>query len=157
MRRHRLSSVIDDKLIRRFRTMMAIGVFDNPPSQQPIPGQLKQWWGPQDVECIDAQVDLRVGGQYRIANRFSDGRVVWITGQFELIEPPARLEYTWRVEPQTVLERVTVRFERRGDDTEVVVVHERIGDERTRDVHEQGWRDCLEGLAEFASHSLPPM
>jgi uncharacterized protein YndB with AHSA1/START domain len=51
---------------------------------QPI--QLRQWWGPEDVECLDAEVDLRVGGRYRIANRFPDGRVVWITGEFELIE-----------------------------------------------------------------------
>ena len=115
------------------------------------PAQLRQWWGPQDVECTEAQVDLRVGGHYRIANRFPDGRVVWITGQFELIEPPDRLVYTWSVEPQPVRERVTVRFERRGDATDVIVVHERIADERTRDVHERGWRECLEGLAGFAS------
>jgi len=51
------------------------------------PTQLRQWWRPDDAECADAQVDLRVGGQYRIANRFRDGRVVWITGQFEVIEP----------------------------------------------------------------------
>lgn len=30
-------SMIDDKLVRRFRTMIAMGVFDNPPSNQPIP------------------------------------------------------------------------------------------------------------------------
>lgn len=30
-------SLIDDKLVRRFRTMIALGVFDNPPSNQPIP------------------------------------------------------------------------------------------------------------------------
>lgn len=29
--------VIDDKLVRRFRTMMQLGVFDNPPQPQPIP------------------------------------------------------------------------------------------------------------------------
>ena len=120
------------------------------------PAQLREWWGPHEVECTDAQVDLRVGGHYRIANRFPDGRVVWVTGQFELIEPPDRLVYTWRVEPRTVSERVTVRFEERGDATDVVVVHERIADERTRDVHEQGWRECLDGLAEFASDP-PPM
>ena len=113
------------------------------------PAQLRRWWGPQDVECVDAQIDLRVGGQYRIANRFSDGRVVWITGQFELIEPPERLVYTWGVEPQTVSERVTVQFERHRDDTDVVVVHERIADRRLRDVHEKGWRECLEGLSKF--------
>ena len=111
------------------------------------PAQLRRWWGPQDVECLDAQVDLRVGGQYRIANRFPDGRILWIAGQFEVIEPPDRLVYTWSVEPQTVQERVTVRFERRLVGTEVVVVHERIADARTRDQHEQGWRECLEGLA----------
>jgi beta-glucosidase len=32
-------SVIDDKLIRRFRTMIVAGVFDNPPSNQPIPAE----------------------------------------------------------------------------------------------------------------------
>jgi len=117
------------------------------------PAQLKHWWGPQDVECVDAHVDLRIGGEYRIANRFPDGRVVWITGKFERIEPPDTLAYTWRVEPQTESEHVTVRFERRGDRTEVVVILERIGDERTRDVHERGWRDCLDGLAALASDS----
>lgn len=30
-------SVIDDKLIRRFRTMMEFGLFDNPPKPQPLP------------------------------------------------------------------------------------------------------------------------
>jgi uncharacterized protein YndB with AHSA1/START domain len=117
------------------------------------PAQLKHWWGPQDVECVDAHVDLRIGGEYRIANRFPDGRVVWITGEFERIEPPNTLVYTWRVEPQTESEHVTVRFERRGGSTEVVVIHERIGDERTRDVHERGWCDCLDGLAAFGSDS----
>jgi beta-glucosidase len=32
-------SVIDDKLIRRFRTMIEFGLFDHPPKMQPIPAQ----------------------------------------------------------------------------------------------------------------------
>jgi beta-glucosidase len=32
-------SVIDDKLVRRFRTMMRFGLFDHPPSPQPIPAK----------------------------------------------------------------------------------------------------------------------
>ncbi len=32
-------SVIDDKLIRRFRTMMEYGLFDNPPKPQPVPAR----------------------------------------------------------------------------------------------------------------------
>jgi len=41
---------------------------------------------------------------------------------------------------------VTVRFEPKGDGTEVIVVHERIADEATRDDHEKGWAGCLDGL-----------
>ncbi len=32
-------SVIDDKLVRRFRTMMELGVFDHPPERAPIPAK----------------------------------------------------------------------------------------------------------------------
>jgi uncharacterized protein YndB with AHSA1/START domain len=115
------------------------------------PARLKMWWGPASVTCTDAEVDLRVGGRYRIANTFPDGRVVWIAGAFEVVEPPSRLVYSWGVEGQgqaRAAERVTVRFEARGSATEVVVVHDLIPDAATRDQHEHGWRGCLEGLAE---------
>jgi uncharacterized protein YndB with AHSA1/START domain len=116
------------------------------------PAQLKKWWGPASVECIDAEVDLRVGGRYRIANRFPDGRILWIMGEFESIERPRQLVYTWRLESAPgPPERVTVIFEPRASDTEVVVTHERIPSDAIRDMHEQGWLGCLNGLAEFVS------
>ena len=114
------------------------------------PDQLLQWWGPTGVQCIDAQVDLRPGGEYRIANRFPDGRVVWITGRFESVEPPYRLTYSWSVDAaaqSTTHERVTVRFEPIGSGaTTVVVVHERISSDELRRGHEAGWLGCLDGL-----------
>ena len=103
------------------------------------PDQLKQWWGPRAVTCPAAEVDLRAGGRYRIANRFPDGRMVWIVGEFEIVAPPHRLVYTWRAEPGSEApERVTVTFEPREGATEVVVVHERIPDAPTRDRHRDG-------------------
>jgi uncharacterized protein YndB with AHSA1/START domain len=115
------------------------------------PSQLIKWWGPAGVECIDAQVDLRIGGAYRIANRFPDGRVVWISGEFESIEPPHSLVYTWQVEPSvSAPERVTVRFDARGDATHVVIQHERIVDPEARAGHEAGWEGCLDGLTSYA-------
>ena len=116
------------------------------------PEQLKKWWGPQAVECIDAEVDLKVRGRYRIANRFPDGKVLWISGEFEAIERPRKLVYTWRVAADAgPSERVTVSFEARGQDTEIIVTHERIPNTAMRDRHEQGWSGCLEGLAEYIS------
>jgi uncharacterized protein YndB with AHSA1/START domain len=115
-----------------------------------IPEQLKLWWGPQGVKCIEAEVDLRCGGRYRIGNQLPDGKVLWITGEFEVIEAPRKLVYTWRVEPETENpERVTVQFEPMGNGTEVIVTHERIASQELRKMHEQGWIGCLESLAEF--------
>jgi uncharacterized protein YndB with AHSA1/START domain len=115
-----------------------------------IPAQLKLWWGPQGVKCIEAEVDLRRGGRYRIANQLPDGKTLWITGEFEVIEAPRKLVYTWRIEPETEnSERVTVQFEESGNDTEVIVTHERIASEELRNMHERGWFGCLAGLAKF--------
>jgi len=114
------------------------------------PERLKKWWGPQSVVCIEAEVDLRVGGRYRIANQFPDGNVLWIRGEFEAIERPHRLVYTWRVgSEEGASERVTVTFEERGQTTEVIVTHERIPTDLMRGMHEQGWLGCLEGLAKY--------
>lgn len=118
------------------------------------PAELAQWWGPSGVSCTGAEIDLREGGRFRIGNRFADGREVSIVGEYERIEASHRLVFTWRLEPGPELfERVTVRFEPRGDATEIVVVHERIATQEARASHEAGWRDCLGRLARFAGEA----
>jgi uncharacterized protein YndB with AHSA1/START domain len=114
------------------------------------PDALRQWWGPDGVTCIDPQVDLRVGGRYRIGNRLRDGSILWIVGEFEAVEPPNQLVYTWRLEggPEST-ERVTVRFEQRGAGTEVIVTHALIVTGTLRDQHRLGWQGCLAGLARY--------
>ena len=113
------------------------------------PDQLRRWWGPPGATCPAAEVDLRVGGRYRIGNSFPDGRTIWIVGEFEVVRPPNELVYTWWLEPGPPrAERVSVRFHRREGATEVVVVHERIPDLATRVQHEQGWASCLDRLLE---------
>jgi uncharacterized protein YndB with AHSA1/START domain len=114
------------------------------------PAQLRRWWGPEGVRCVGAEVDLRVGGRYRIDNAFPDGKLLSIVGEFEAIEPPHRLVYTWQVDGASgTLERIAVRFQAdSGGSTEVVVTHERIGDEALREQHRRGWEGCLNGLAE---------
>lgn len=118
------------------------------------PEHLKQWWGPRGVTCVDAEIDLRVGGSYRIANQLPDGSVLWIRGEFEIVEPPHTLAYTWRVDSQSLAsERVTVTFQRQGEATEVIVRHERIPDLSIRERHELGWEGCLDRLANYLDRS----
>lgn len=114
------------------------------------PEDLCKWWGPQSVTCIGAEIDLRVGGCYRIGNQFPDGKVLWISGEFELIERPRRLIFSWQLGSQAA-ERVTVTFAARGESTEVTVAHERIADAAARDRHQQGWLGCLDGLGRYLS------
>ena len=114
------------------------------------PVQLRHWWGPPGVACTAAEVDLKVGGRYRIGNQFPDGTIVWISGQFEHIERPKLLVYSWSLGTQQKgAERLTVAFEARDVGTEVIVTHERIGDIASSEGHEKGWAGCLEGLRRY--------
>src|SRR6266699_1625990 len=95
-------------------TLVVRRIIDAPSEQlfeaSPRPGHVKRWWGPRPVRCVDAEIDLRVGGGYRIANQFPDGRLLWIFGEFEVVDSPHKLVYTWHVDPQSeASERVTVQ------------------------------------------------
>jgi uncharacterized protein YndB with AHSA1/START domain len=81
---------------------------------------------------------------------------LWISGEFFRVEPPRELVYSWRLGAVESAERVTVRFEPRGEQTEVIVTHERIRDDRSRDRHQQGWDGCLSGLAVYLSEPIAP-
>jgi uncharacterized protein YndB with AHSA1/START domain len=110
------------------------------------PSLLTQWWGPEGVECPSAEIDLREGGEYRIANRHADGSITWISGVFERVRPPEELVYSWNIGvPGADGSRVTVEFRSHQMGTELVLTHERL-DGRVRDMHLQGWIGCLAGL-----------
>jgi uncharacterized protein YndB with AHSA1/START domain len=115
------------------------------------PDLLVRWWGPTGVHCTAAEVDLRVGGAYRIANRMPDGSTTWITGEFEQVDPPRALVYSWRIgdEPVSRVRIELVALAARS--TEVIVRHERIASTAARDGHERGWHGCLDGLAAWAA------
>ena len=127
------------------------------------PAQLKKWWGPKPAVCPEAEIDLRVGGKFRIGNLFPDGSLIWILGEFTLVDPPRKLVYTWRVmnekndgeRPSSRnVEQVSVTFKPiNAGETEITVIHEKISDEKVHSSHERGWVSCLEGLYEYLSHA----
>lgn len=118
-------------------------------------GLLKKWWGPPGVTCTEAEIDLRVGGSYRIANQLPTGATIWIHGQYEEIDRPRLLRYSWGIGLDSPPEEVvTVRFEPKDGGTEVIVFHENAPDISTRESHEHGWAGCLDGLAEVAASDV---
>lgn len=117
------------------------------------PEQLKKWWGPAHITCSEAHVDLRVGGEYRIANQKDDGEIIWIFGKFEEIIPPEKLVYDWSVGTvDAVPSLVTILFNKHEAGTELVIRHEKIADEPLRDMHQMGWLGCMDKLESLFTH-----
>ena len=115
--------------------------------------QIAQWFGPTPEHAVEVrEYDFQVGGSYQLA--FSKGgepaRDI-VTGKFELIDEPNKVAYTWKWLPPSdhaeVDSRVTVEFVDLGDETELVLTHEHLGNDEMRDSHEQGWCGCLDCLA----------
>jgi uncharacterized protein YndB with AHSA1/START domain len=111
------------------------------------PGELKSWFGPGGFQTIEAEVEPRAGGRYRLVMRAPDGSHLTITGAYREVVRPSRLVYTWTWAHAPDQEMVvTVELRPRGEgQTNVRVTHAQIVDgEIAR--YEGGWRDGLARL-----------
>jgi len=113
------------------------------------PAQLKQWSAPEGVELAEVEMDLTVGGRYRL-HMHTPGGVQHAVGEYREIDPPRRLVYTWRWEEadsdvgETL---VTVEFHDVGGGTEVVLTHDLFPNAEAKGHHLQGWTSCVDRLA----------
>ena len=112
------------------------------------PEILKRWWCPEGWMPDEIQVDLRVGGTFRIGmRRTAGGLPVYANGTFLRVHSPEELSYTWAWEnafegmPQTV---VTVRFVSHGPATIVLLEHESLPEIGICLRHRGGWIAALE-------------
>jgi uncharacterized protein YndB with AHSA1/START domain len=124
------------------------------------PEQLVRWYALNDEwQTASAEVDLQVGGRFRIGLRPPGGSVFYEEGSFLRIAPPDQLVYTCvsggvagATEEVTT---VTVTFvELAPGRTEVRVEQTGFGLAAARDLHQSGWPHFLErlrGLAESAA------
>ncbi len=119
------------------------------------PEELKKWWGVGEGYTTPiAEVDLRVGGRYRLGMKPPDHDHIFIvTGVFREVLPPEKLVYTWAWEGIAMTDLggaetlVTVEFRDLGGSTEVVLVHEHLPTRKAREEHSYGWASLLERLA----------
>ena len=112
------------------------------------PEDMKKWTGPGDRTLGFFECDYRVGGRYRLGMSGPDGSSIAASGTYRVIEPPKKLVYTWKWESQAPGDPeslVTVLFNARGKETEVVVIHEGLKADAQKD-HEEGWGGSLDKL-----------
>jgi uncharacterized protein YndB with AHSA1/START domain len=112
-----------------------------------LPEHLKRWSCPEGMEVAEAQVDLTVGGRYRLRMQSPEGKVHTAVGLYREIERPRRLVYTWDWEEESIGETiVTVEFNDLGGSTEVTLIHELFPNAEAKVGHEEGWTSCLNRL-----------
>jgi uncharacterized protein YndB with AHSA1/START domain len=122
---------------------------------------LKYWWAPEGYEVVQAEVDARVGGSYRLTMRaVADARIVSIHGVYQEITPPTKLVFTHRFEQlgggslaavgltaQHTL--VSVELVPHGEGTELVLVQEKIPTVEAQGILSAGWHGILDKLARY--------
>jgi uncharacterized protein YndB with AHSA1/START domain len=116
------------------------------------PTLLAQWWGPAGFSTPSVELDLRVGGRYRIAMQPPEGEHFFVSGEFREVDQVARLAYTFRWEPPDPDDRETlVTFSLRdlGESTALTVDQGPFATEARRALHEHGWTESLDRLQEL--------
>jgi uncharacterized protein YndB with AHSA1/START domain len=105
--------------------------------------EISVWLWPPLWETA-AEIDLEVGGQYRLSSVVAN---IAVSGSYVVVDAPSRLVMTWRWDDddaETLVSVSIVETERGG--TMLTVLHENLPSDEDRDSHIQGWNDCLDRL-----------
>jgi len=113
------------------------------------PEVMRRWFHAfEDWKTPVAEVDLRVGGQVRVAMRAPDGRDSRMGGEYRVIERPHRLVMTWTFfddEPGNE-QLIELTFSESEGSTTVVMVNSRISTDERVDSQNTGWNGCFTEL-----------
>ena len=115
------------------------------------PQKLVQWFGPGSVEegSVKADIDLRVGGRYRISFR-ANGGYNEVGGVYREVEPNRKLVFSWAWHSTPERESlVTISIKPEGGGSLLVFNHAQFADEKARDNHQRGWTELLGKLESY--------
>ena len=112
------------------------------------PEVMRRWFHVEpDWETPEAEVDLRVGGAYRVLMRRSDGSEVSISGEFTEVERPSRLVLKVVFSDLPTNEQLLeLTFTESEGSTTVALVNSGIATDERRDAEDYGWRGCFDSL-----------
>ena len=119
------------------------------------PAQLRQWFGPENVQTHDLIADARVGGKFRWELSNPEGEKMTCRGEYRELQPGERIVFTWQWEDDEDWENrvsiVTVELDDAGAGTELRLTHEKLPNEESRNGHTRGWNSALDKLEKFFS------
>lgn len=114
------------------------------------PAHIVKWMHPYGCNVLLAEMDVKVGGRFRIAMRTIEGEEPEVSGTFREVEPHAKLVYTWAWSGTPERESlVTLTLRPDGSGTLLTLRHEQFFDEAARDSHHGGWSSALDVLERY--------
>jgi uncharacterized protein YndB with AHSA1/START domain len=120
------------------------------------PEQRVRWWGAEGrFQTTHMESDLRPGGKWMMRGNGVGGRPFVVRGEYQQIERPWLLVFTWLPDWQADAVETMVRFElaeSRGTTT-VRLTHSGLATESSRLSH-RGWPDVLGWLRTYAEGQL---
>jgi uncharacterized protein YndB with AHSA1/START domain len=120
------------------------------------PTQMRQWFGPENVQTRNLVADARVGGKFQWDLINPEGEEMTVAGEYRELQPGRKVVFTWKWQDDEDWERqesiVTVEFSDYDGGTEVRLIHERLPSKESRDRHSEGWTSLLKKLEEFVGN-----
>lgn len=117
------------------------------------PQGIREWMCPGDAASAEASLDVRVGGSYRIVMKGKDRDHVH-TGVYQVVEPPSKLVFTWTREEDDVQTLVTVEFLAHGEESELILTHERLPDADVMRRYQSGWGQIADKFAAYLARQI---
>ncbi len=117
---------------------------------------LRRWWGPRRLEVSECEIDLRVGGRWRIVHRAPDGTELGFHGEFLELDPPHRRVATFVYEGAPEHQAVETLLLEEAEGGSMMTLTTRHSSVEARDMHvangmEQGIIESNERLDELVA------
>jgi uncharacterized protein YndB with AHSA1/START domain len=118
------------------------------------PELMKKWFhASEKMTTPVAEVDLKVGGAWKIDMVNSKGVTYPCMGAYKVIDRPNKLVFTWSPSngKDDYMTTVTILLKKVSDTvTELTLTHEGLRNEQEYKDHNGGWDGCLNELKKFA-------
>lgn len=108
---------------------------------------MKKWLCPGSVMTTVVEIDPKIGGRFKIIMK--DGDIEYVhTGEYREITPFKRLVFTWISSlTNNKPSLVTIEFNKKDNQTELILFHEELPSDQAADKHNAGWTSILDKLA----------
>lgn len=115
------------------------------------PEQIAKWFGCAQTSNVEATLDLRRGGEFRIEMKGEGESSHTAAGHYTEVTPKTRLAYTWEWQGDEEMQFgetiVELDFAEVGDRVELTLTHRGFPSAELTALHHEGWTASFENLA----------